>query len=327
MLIAAYNEEKYIEEKIESILALDYPTEKIEILIGSDGSVDKTDEIVSKFVNNRLSLFRQQIREGKPLVLNSLVSHAKNEILVFSDARQRLDKNCLKHLVVNFSDKTIGSVSAQLIFQDDGGNKGIGLYWNYEKFIRNSESKLASMLGATGALYAIRKELFTLLPENLILDDVYIPLKVVEKNYRAIFEPRAIIYDHIAESPKGEFLRKVRTLAGNFQIFGLLKGLFNPFKSSVAFQLFSHKFLRLTVPYLLVCLFISNIFILNNAFLKTFFYLQVIFYSLAFFGIFIKRTSKLIDIANMFCVMNWAAVVGLYGFLTHKQEVAWEKTS
>jgi cellulose synthase/poly-beta-1,6-N-acetylglucosamine synthase-like glycosyltransferase len=282
ILISVYNEEKCIEAKIKSILSLNYPKEKIEILIGSDGSNDRTDEIVRQYVtgyrpqvtgyqldSERIRFFRHETRQGKPSVLNSLAAQAKNEILVFTDARQRLENDCLKQLVSNFADNSIGSVSAQLIFEDEAGNKGIGLYWNYEKFIRNAESRLGSMLGATGALYAIRKVLFSPLPKDLILDDVYIPLKAVEEKYRAIFEPRAVIYDQMAKNPQGEFLRKIRTLAGNFQIFVLLKNLFNPFKSPVAIQLFSHKFLRLMVPFLLIILFVSNIFILDSILYKS----------------------------------------------------------
>jgi cellulose synthase/poly-beta-1,6-N-acetylglucosamine synthase-like glycosyltransferase len=181
------------------------------------------------------------------------------------------------------------------------------------------------MLGATGAMYAIRKELFSELPQDLILDDVYIPLKAIEKGFRAIFEPKAKIYDTAVKNAREEFLRKTRTLAGNFQIFVYLKRLFNPFKSPIAWQLFSHKFLRLIVPFLLVIAFISNALILDNYFYKITFALQIFFYSLAFLGLIFKRVSRTLNIPYMFCVMNCAAVVGLYRFLNHKQDVLWEK--
>ncbi len=329
ILISAYNEEKFIEAKIKSILELDYPQDKIEVLIGSDGSNDNTDEIVSRFLNDRTNLFRFQLREGKPSVLNSLAEQAKNEILVFTDARQRLDKNSLKELVANFSDDKVGSVSAELLFSDaDKDNaQGISLYWQYEKFIRLSESNVGSMLGATGAMYAVRKELFTSLPKNLILDDVYIPLKSVEKGFRAIFEPRAIIFDSISRDAGEEFKRKARTLSGNFQIFILLRKLFNPFISPVAVQLFSHKFLRLTVPFFLICLFVSNVFVLEEGILRAIFIAQVIFYILALLGLFTDMLKNITNVPKMFLVMNAAAVVGLYRFLFKKQNVAWQKTA
>lgn len=343
ILISAYNEEKFIEAKIKSILELDYPQDKIEVLIGSDGSNDKTDSIVMKYITSHqvtespshqkssenIKLFRLQLREGKPSVLNSLAEQVKNEILVFTDARQRLEKSSLKELVANFSDDKVGSVSAELIFSDADKNnaQGISLYWQYEKFIRLSESKLGSMLGATGAMYAIRKELFPALPKDLILDDVYIPLKSVEKGFRAIFEPKAIIFDSVSCDAEEEFQRKARTLTGNFQIFTLLKKLFNPFVSPIAIQLFSHKFLRLTMPFFLICLFVSNVFILDEGIPRAIFITQVIFYILAIMGLFTNTLKKVTNVPKMFLVMNTAAVVGLYRFLFNKQSVAWKKTN
>jgi cellulose synthase/poly-beta-1,6-N-acetylglucosamine synthase-like glycosyltransferase len=328
IVISAYNEEKNIREKIDSLLSLDYPMEKMEILIGSDGSIDSTQDIVASFRNKNISLFSQKQRQGKPSMLNSLVSKASGEILVFTDARQLLDRDSLKELVKNFADKSVGSVSAELLFMDERQRfgKGIGFYWSYEKFIRNCESKIGSMLGATGAMYAIRSELFQELPKDIILDDMYIPLKAVQKGYRALFEPEAKIYDRIAKSAQSEFLRKARTLAGNFQVFGHLKGLFNPFKSSIAWQLFSHKFLRLIVPFLLVIVFVSNIFIMQSTFYIFFFWLQVLFYSFALCGLIFKNMGFVFDVPCTFCLMNTAAVVGLFRFLANKQDVLWERT-
>lgn len=327
IIISAYNEEHNVENKIKTLLGLDYPAEKIEILIGSDGSTDKTKAILSSRANERIKVFFKKEREGKPSMLNMLAAKAKGEILVFTDARQRLDKNSLKELVKNFSDDKVGSVSAELFFEsdDDKTDKGIGLYWKYEKFIRSHESKIGSMLGATGAMYAIRKSLFSELPKDLILDDVYIPLKAVGKGYRAIFEPKAHIFDLIVKNSKEEFLRKTRTLAGNFQIFVYLKELFNPFKSPIAFQLFSHKFLRLIVPFLLVIVFISNIFILKDYFYWMALVFQTTFYALALLSSILKLQKGIFDIPHMFCVMNLAAIVGLWKFLTNKQEVLWQK--
>lgn len=345
ILISVYNEEKNIENKILSLLSIGYPSDRVEILIGSDGSTDQTDEIIRKFTGiasaapsveprndgggetKCIRFFRQEERKGKPGMLNLLVKEAKGEIIVFSDARQRLDKDSLKELVKNFSDKRVGSVSAELEFEGENtqtGN-GVGLYWKYEKFIRKAESKIGSMLGATGALYAIRKELFPELPKDLILDDVYIPMCIVQKGYRAIFDEKTKIYDKYSKSAKEEFSRKSRTLAGNFQLVMYLKWLLNPFRSPVAWQFISHKFLRLIVPFLLILAFVSNMFILENYFYRLVFILQIVFYTLAFFGLIFEHKNRLFDVSYMFCVMNSAAVVGLYKFLTHKQDVLWQK--
>lgn len=325
--MSVHNEEKNIESKILSLLHLDYPDQRIEILIGSDGSTDKTEEIISKYASHRLKLFKVLKRQGKPNMLNILAKEAKAEIIVFTDARQNLDRNCLKELVKNFADDKVGSVSAALHFEDNtnkAGN-GIGLYWKYEKFIRKYESAMGSMLGATGALYAIRKELYPELPKNLILDDVYIPMSIVQRGYRAIFDAKAKLYDRYSRNAKEEFLRKTRTLAGNFQLFMYMRWLLNPWQSTIAWQFISHKFLRLMVPFLLIAVFIGNLFILHNYFYWITMVLQVIFYGLALFGSVYKHSNRLFDVPRMFCVMNSAAVAGLYKFLTKKQKVAWEQ--
>jgi len=327
ILMSVHNEEENIEEKILSLLSVDYPEERVEILIGSDGSTDKTDEIISKYINGRVKLFKQPHRQGKPSMLNILAREARSELLVFTDARQSLDKDALKELVKHFADPRVGSVSAELHFK--GGEKktgsGVGLYWEYEKFIRERESRMGSMLGATGALYAIKRELFPELPKDLILDDMYIPMTIVQRGYRAIFDPKSILYDRYPKSAKEEFLRKTRTLAGNFQLFTQMRWLFNPLKSPVAWQMFSHKFLRLVVPFLLVAIFITNFYILENNFYRITLILQIIFYALAFLGFVIKRPNPLLDVPRMFCVMNAAALVGLYRFLMRKQDVMWER--
>lgn len=322
VIISAYNEEVNIGNKIKTLLSLEYPENNIEFLIGSDGSTDKTDEIIKRYA--RIKFFRQENRQGKPNMLNLLVSKSGGDIIVFTDARQRLDSKAIQEIVKYFEDTKVGSVSGELHYEWEEGNKtasGLGLYWKYEKFIRKSESRMGSMLGATGALYAIKRNLFPKLPANLILDDVYIPMKIVEQGYRAVFDKRAKVYDKIFVDTSAEFLRKTRTLAGNYQLFFYLRGLFNPFKGKIAWQFLSHKFLRLIVPFLLILLFISSIK------LPVFFWLQIIFYILACLGIIFKKENKLFDVPHMFCIMNIAAIVGLYQILFNKIDSKWQKAS
>ena len=330
IIVAAHNEEANIERKIKSLMSLDYPQKRYEILIGSDGSTDRTEEILSRYNNGNLRVFKRSERRGKPAMLNMLIPEAKSEIVVLTDARQRLDKNTLSELVKHFTDQKVGSVSSALFYENgDQAQKtgtGVGMYWEYEKFIRKSESRMGSMLGATGALYAIRKKLFTKLPEDLLLDDIYIPMRIVEKGYRAIFDSKAKVYDKVFGDPKEEFLRRVRTLAGNFQLFYYLRGLFNPLKGKISWQFFSHKFLRLIVPLLLVGVFVSNLFLLQSQLYKFIFILQVCFYSFALMGLFFKaHKNRIFDLPYMFCLMNVAALVGLYKFITNKQGVLWRK--
>ena len=330
IIISAYNEEGCIESKIKSLLELDYPDQRLEILIGSDGSDDATAGIVSRYAGEKIKFFPFKKRQGKPSVLNRLAPQASSEILVFTDARQRLDKTAIKELVKNFSDKRIGSVSSELFYesrgQEDKTGIGLGLYWKYEKFIRKSESRMGSMLGATGALYAIRKELYPVLPAALILDDVYIPMRIVEQGYRAIFEPKALVFDRVFKDPKAEFSRKARTLAGNYQLSVYFRELFNPLKGKISWQFFSHKFLRLVVPFLLVVLFASNALIISGGLhYKMFFASQAMFYILALLGGVFKYKNRVLDIPYMFCIMNLAAVFGFYKYLMRKQSVLWQK--
>jgi len=327
IIMSLYNEEKNIERKVESLLQLDYPKEQIEVIIGSDGSTDRTNEMLSKYKSDSVKVYIKSERGGKPNMLNRLVSMATGELLVFTDARQRIEKGALKELVANFNDEKVGCVSSELHFEDESSKsgKGVGFYWKYEKFIRESESRIGSMLGATGALYAIRRKLFSEIPSDIILDDVYLPFEAIRAGYRAVFEPEAKIYDTVPETAKDEFNRKVRTHAGNFQVFRYFKDLFIPFKSPIAIQFFSHKLLRFVVPYLLVTLFISNLFILDGWFYVFSFWSQILFYACALMAIFFKYPNKLFDIPHMFCVMNIAAVVGLARYLGRKHSVVWEK--
>lgn len=329
VLIAVYNEAENIKGKIESILETDYPKDKMEILIGSDASTDNTDQIVKSYEGQSIMLKRQEVRRGKPSILNMLVKEANGEILVFSDARQRIDKDALKELIANFNDDTIGSVSAELYFKHEETQigAGMGLYWNYEKFIRQSESGFGSMLGATGALYAVRKEFFSTIAYDIILDDMYIPMLVIKKGYRAVFDKNAIIYDSYSSGAREEYARKVRTLSGNFQLFIKCPWVFNPFKSPIAWQITSHKALRLLAPYFLLLIFMSNFrIVFDSGFYTIFLILQALFYTFALAGAVFKNKTKLFDVPYMFCVMNVAGVDGMVKFLTGKQKITWKTT-
>ncbi len=330
IIISVYNEERHIESKINNCLELEYPEDKLEIIIGSDGSTDRTNEIVQRYASefNRIKFYKWKERRGKPSVLNDLVLHAKGEVIVFTDARQIFERNAIKELVSNFSDEKIGCVSGELILikggEEDSG-EGIGLYWEYEKFLRKKESEIYSMIGATGAIYAIKKDLYTPPPPDTILDDCYIPLKVVQHGYRAIFEPGAKAYDRVASTHVEEYKRKVRTLAGNWQMFIEFKDIFNPLKSKIAIQFFSHKFLRVIVPFLLISVFISNIFLLENSFYRIILVSQIVFYSIAILRWKFLRKIKIFDFPYTFCVLNIAAVEGLFRFLNGTQKVTWER--
>ena len=328
IILSVFDEEDVIKRKIENCLNLDYPKNKLEILIGSDGSTDSTDDIIKRYVNKKVIFIRNNKREGKPNTINRLVEASSGEILFFTDARQIIEKDAIKKLVRNFEDKKIGCVSGELIYRKKSSitGRGIGTYWEYEKYLREMESKIYSMIGATGAIYACRKDLFQSLPENIILDDVYTPLIIVSKGYRSIFDREAKAYDIFAEIPHDEYRRKTRTLSGNYQIFFQMPYMLNPFKSKLALQIISHKLLRLLVPFFMIGLFISNMLLITKPFYDVLLVGQIAFYGFAIFeAIFRRHIKKIFGIPYLFCLLNFSALIGLWEFVRKGADVKWEK--
>lgn len=328
VLLPAFNEEKVIARKMENLLSLDYPMEKLEILVGSDGSTDDTVKILSRHAGEKVKLISRQERGGKPGMLNLLAEKAKGELLVFTDARQRIDRKAIGHLVKNFSDPTVGCVSGELVLEGMNGSvgEGVGFYWRYEKFIRSRESLVDSVVGATGALYAIRRSLYRPLPEDTILDDVYLPMKVVSQGYRCLFEGEALVFDNVSCTPRQEYDRKVRTLAGNYQTFVQLSGMLNPLRSRVAIQFISHKLLRILAPFFLVALFVSNFFLLGVPLYGALFLGQSLFYGFALMGAVAPQKARhLFSAPYVFCLLNFSALAGLYRYLKKQQQVTWQK--
>lgn len=337
VIISAYNEEKNITTKIDNLLKLNYPRDKMEIIIGSDGSTDDTYRLIKKYAEeNHIRYAVSFQRIGKPAMINKMVKDARGEIYIFADARQRFEPDAIKKLVRSFADEDVGVVSGELVIEDKktGAGAGLGFYWEYEKVLRKMESRIGSMVGVTGAIYAIRKEFFRYLPENIILDDVYIPMNALMMDKRVVFEPEALAYDTVSETTGKEFGRKVRTLAGNFQIFSLFSDVLNPFKKSgLAFQLISHKLMRLVVPYFLALAFLANIFLLQKeAFAALALFLQILFYGAAFLGYILEKAGvkmpgilRMLYVPYEFCALNFAAVVALSVHVSGKAEVRWEK--
>ncbi len=336
VFISAYNEEDIIRRRVENLLALDYPREKLEIFIGNDGSTDDTYRILRELsdkMNIRYAV--SFIRRGKPAMLNKMVRESEAEIYIFGDARQTFDRFAIRELVRCFGDPDVGAVSGELVIQDQetGIGKGMGMYWAYEKALRRMESAVGSMLGATGAIYAVRADNFIYLPEDIILDDVFQPLRIAMQDKRAIVEPGAKAYDKVSPTAQKEFMRKVRTLAGNFQIFSLMPELFHLGRSPVVFQLFSHKFLRLVVPYFLLLLFLSNIFCLAvSRWFVLALILQVIFYVSALLGYAMEKAGvcfkgivRLLLVPYEVCALNLAAVAAFRCHISGKAKATWDK--
>ena len=323
VVLAAHNESAHLRAKIAGLLALDYPADKLEIIVVSDGSTDDTDEIVGSFADRGVILERIERPSGKPTALNRGVARATGELVLFCDARQRVSPGALRALVRLFADPDVGAVSGELHMP---GERGPGVYWRYEAFIRAHESNVDSLVGATGALYAIRRKLYRMLPEDTLVDDMFTPLQIVLRGYRVVFEPGATLYD-VEASPAGEFARKARTLAGNFQLLRHLPQVLHPLRNRVFFQLVSHKLMRLACPFALAGLFASNVVLVLTFAPGWPIYVlslggQMVAYALALRGAMAgERAGKLARVSHTFAVLNLAAVEGLRRFLV--ADLAW----
>ena len=260
IVLPVYNGESWIANKLQSILALDYPRELLQILVISDGSTDRTDEIVAQFASSGVALIRGP-HLGKAVALNSGMARATAEILFFTDARQPLESHSLRTLIENFADPKVGVASGALIIQDAESQQEaqVGLYWRYEKWIRMRLSQVDSVLGATGCIYAMRKELAVPLPPGTLVDDMYLPLAAFFRGYRVILDPGAKAFDY-PTSLESEFDRKVRTLAGVIQIIRAYPALLGP-RNRMWIHFMSHKVSRLLLPYALAAVFVSSMWL------------------------------------------------------------------
>lgn len=322
-VLTSYNEEARIGRKLDNFLAQDYPAEKMEVIVVSDASTDGTDEIVRSYADRNVVLERMPTNSGKGLCVNRGMELAKNEIAVLCDTRQRIDPGALRSMMSHFADDEVGAVSGNLML---GKEKGPGLYWAYEKAIRMAESSFDSVVGVSGAFYAIRRPLFHPLPEGLLLDDVFVPLNVVLDGYRVVLDPEAKFYDE--EAPlEGEFARKARTLAGNYQLLKVLPDAVNPMRNRIFLQFASHKLARLVCPAALATLLLSNgVLVLTGApgwpFYAASLAGQLTGYGLAAKGALQKeKAGKLARFARTFFLLNAAAVEGFRRYL--KGDFAW----
>jgi biofilm PGA synthesis N-glycosyltransferase PgaC len=333
VIIACLNEEKNIAARIENLLQSSYPEELFEIIVVSDGSTDDTVEKVSRYAENRVRIFHYNERKGKPTALNLGIENATGEIIVFADARQSFETDVIKELVANFADQNVGAVSGAYLMNDNKGStvgEGVGFYWKYEELIRKSEARVASVIGATGAIYAIRRNLWAPVPPETILDDVYTPMRIAMQGYRVVFEEKAVAHDVMAKSASREFSRKVRTLMGNYQLCQLMPRLMLP-TNGLLLQFFSHKLMRLVAPVFMMILVVANaILIAQTSFTaETFFYQvaftgQMSFYVSVLFGWLLSKSNRkvrLFNVAYVFSVMNAAALVGLFYFVSGKRNI------
>jgi len=327
IVMVVRNEEEALERKLRNLLQLNYPPDNTEIIVVSDGSTDRTNHILSEFAqSSRLRAIFKTRPHGKAAGLNDAISAAHGDVVVFVDVRQEIEPDAVRLLVENFADSTIGCVSGQLMLANVGSQEnatGMGLYWRIEKEIRRMESLSGSTIGATGALYAVRRSSLVDLPEETILDDVFIPMLVLQQGMRAVLDSRARAWDLPDQGRQREFARKVRTLTGNYQLLQLAPWLLTS-SNPARFEFVSHKLMRLFVPFALGASLIAP-FLIPGALYRAALVLQLSFYGLGIWGLmYAKRgpSARVADAARTLILLNTAAVIALARFVTGRK-VAW----
>ncbi|MEQ2005605.1 MAG: glycosyltransferase family 2 protein [Limisphaerales bacterium] len=319
VVLVAFNEEDRIVPRVENLLAANYPADKLEVLVVTDGSTDSTVAKLRALLDPRVRVLVREQRSGKSACLNAAIPQARGEIVVLCDARQRFAPHTIPELVANFSDPALGAVSGSLEIDPaaTGVGGGVDLYWKLEKFIRASEGRFCSTIGATGAVYAIRRELFQPIPSDTILDDVVIPMQIaVNPGKRVSFDPSAPAYDPQTTDPAKEKRRKMRTLAGNFQMLAHHPGWLLPWRTRLWWQLLSHKYSRIVAPVFMVTMFASNAVLAGEPFYRPVFFAHLAFYALAALGLALPSLRlKLFSVPAGFVFLNLMTVGGCVNWL------------
>jgi len=332
ILIAAFNEERHIKVTIENKLELDYPKDKLQVIVVSDGSTDRTDEIVRSFAERGVMLIRQEPRKGKTSALNLAVQRAHGDIIVFSDANSLYNKDSLKYLMENFADPSVGYVTGKMVYVNPDGTtvgNGCSAYMKYENLLRSYEARIGSVVGVDGGIDAVQKKLYREMnPDQL--PDFVLPLKVVEQGYRVVFEPRALLEEEALKSPEDENRMRVRVSLRALWALLDMRSLLNPFRYGIfSFQLFSHKVLRYLGIVFIVLLYLSNFIIIiwhRSWFYKVAFIIQNIAIALALVSHFLEKTGKssgILYILNYFYLINISAGQALFKFILGKKQVTW----
>jgi len=331
ILITAFNEEKGIREKLENTLKIEYPTEKLEILVASDGSTDSTDDIVREFESRGVKLFRQEGRVGKTITQNNAVPHAKGEIILFSDATTVYEPDLLRKFLPAFADETVGCVAGRLVYVDNSDTsvgKGAQSYWNYETFIKTAESRACSLIGASGCLYAVRRSAYQPMYAEAC-SDFLICTVLYRQGLRSIFEPSAVCFEDTNKRTGDEMQMRVRVISQTLTDLWRNIDMMNPFRSGFyAVELISHKVLRYAVPLVLLLVFISNLTLFSaSTFFSVILAGQMLFYFIALIAWVFERIGvrlTLLAIPLYFVLANLASVIAFYRFIRGERVSTWE---
>jgi cellulose synthase/poly-beta-1,6-N-acetylglucosamine synthase-like glycosyltransferase len=317
IVMAVHNGAKLLRGKISHLLSLDYPAGLLEVLVVSDGSDDGTNQILAEINDPRLISIICPEHRGKANALNHGMNRASAEIVLFVDIRPKLEKTALRQIVSNFADPAVGCVAGELclrIADHDAGTKAVSsLYWRYEQGIRKCESMVDSPVGVYGGFYAVRRALVSTIPQGLILDDMYQPLSIVRGGFRSVIDDRARVWDIWPKTSSAEFQRKVRTLAGNYQLVQKASWLLGG-TNRLRFQLVSHKLARLVVPFFLLILLLASYGLRATQPFTAILLGQLLFYGLAVFGLVwdAPLLRRIAGPASALVLLNAAAVVALF---------------
>jgi len=333
MVIAAYNEEQAIAKKLDNSLALDYPPDRLDILVASDGSSDGTNRIVREYAArhpDRVTLLDLP-RAGKTSGQNRAAEVARGEILVFSDTTTMYDAGAVRAMVANYADPTVGSVGGDVRYVREGEEvtgKGRQLYWNYEASIRRWESRIFTVIGATGCIYSLRRSLYTPLDPATISDFVQ-PAKALLKGFRSVVEDDATCWE-IAESKQmgDELRRRARVINRGLRGVGYMPEVLNPLRHPfLLFQIISHRLLRWGIPFLLIAAFAANACLLDAPFYRLSFALQIAFYGAALAALALDRwhvRAPGLFVPLYFCLVNLAPLIAVWSLLKGEKKVVWE---
>lgn len=328
MIVAAYNEARDLPAKLENTRRLDYPRDRFELVIGSDGSSDGTAEQLraAKLPGLKSLLFTE--RRGKVSVLNDLIHETDAEIVVMSDANTMFAPDAVRRLVHHFQDPRVGCVSGELLLEQDGGVSGEGLYWKYEGWIKRNESRLGFLVGCNGGIFAMRRALYEPLPPTTLVEDFVMTVRLVERGHQVLFDPGARATEPACPSARAEMVRKVRIGAGGFQALGLTCGLLHPRHGLRAFAYMGHKVLRWFVPLFLVVALTANVALLNQPFYRFLLGAQLLAAGVAAWAYNARPGMQLpwwTRPISYFYLMNYALLCGFFRFLFRTQRVTWER--
>jgi cellulose synthase/poly-beta-1,6-N-acetylglucosamine synthase-like glycosyltransferase len=332
VLIAAHNEEAVIRSRIENLLAVDYPSGKLELVIASDASSDRTASIVREYADRGVALFEFRSRIGKAAVLDAVIPALLGDVVVLSDANTMMNPAALRRLARWFIDPRVGSVCGKLVLTDPASGRNVdSMYWRYETLLKRCEARVGGLLGANGGIYAIRRSLFRGVPRDTIVDDFVIPLLArVRTGCRLIYDETAVAFEETPPELSSEFRRRARIGAGGFQSIAFLWPLLDPRRGTIAFTFFSHKVLRWLGPFFLLGLAIANLMLVDLGIYGASFVVGTVALGAALAGRFWSNRSpagKAMRLATMFATMNAALLVGFFRWALGRQMGTWERTA